>query len=54
MESPFLLHTSDFFNLSNFCTLETMGYFITNILVYGFLFALIVVGYNAIRKMKNK
>lgn len=31
-----------------------MGYFLSNILVYGFLFILIVVGYNAIREMNNK
>ena len=37
-----------------FCTLVGMGYFLTNILVYGFLFALVVMGYNAIREMKNK
>ena len=37
-----------------FCTLVVMGYFLTNILVYGFLFALVVMGYNAIREMKNK
>lgn len=31
-----------------------MGYFLSNILVYGVLFALVVLGYNAIRQMKNK
>lgn len=31
-----------------------MGYFLSNILVYGFLFFLVVVGYNALREMRNK
>ena len=31
-----------------------MGYFLTNIIVYGILFALLVMGYNAIREIRNK
>ena len=31
-----------------------MGYFFTNIVVYGILFALAVMGYNAVREMRNK
>ena len=31
-----------------------MGYFLTNLLVYGLLFALLVMGYNAVREMRNK
>ena len=30
-----------------------MGYFLTNIVVYGILFALAVMGYNAIREMRT-
>jgi len=30
-----------------------MGYFLTNIVVYGILFALAIMGYNAIREMRN-
>jgi len=39
---------------AKFCTFVLMGYFLSNILVYGILFALLVMGYNAIREMKNK
>lgn len=31
-----------------------MGYFLYNIVIYGILFALFVLGYNAIRNMRNK
>ena len=37
-----------------FCIFVRMGYFFTNIVVYGVLFALAVIGYNAVREMRNK
>ena len=51
---PFLQEEQKAQNRNFFCKLDTMGYFLSNILVYGFLFVLIVVGYNAIREMRNK
>ena len=31
-----------------------MGYFFSNLVVYAFIFLLFVIGYYAIRKLKNK
>jgi len=52
--SRYLFHIDDFLCFLFFCILGSMGYFLANILVYGFLFALVVMGYTAIREMKKK